>query len=132
MEPTSPPAVPAVESSAEDNTVAIVAYITLIGFIIAIVMHGNKKTQLGAYHLRQVLGLFLTGFAGWIALMVLAFILAFIPVAGPILVMLIWFCFGVGLLVCWVMGLIAAINRQMKPMPLVGPLYEKWFGKAFG
>ena len=29
----------------EDKTVAIIAYITLIGFIVAIVMHGSNKTD---------------------------------------------------------------------------------------
>jgi hypothetical protein len=29
------------------------------------------------------------------------------------------------------MGLIAAINGQMKPMPVVGPLYQTWFGTTF-
>ena len=38
---TPPPA----PSAKEDTTVALLAYITIIGFIIAIVMHGNKKTQ---------------------------------------------------------------------------------------
>ena len=27
----------------------------------------------------------------------------------------------------WVMGLIAAINGQMKPMPIMGKKYEEWF-----
>ena len=53
--PETPPAV------AEDRTVAILSYITIIGFIIAIVMHSSKKTAIGAYHLRQCLGLLLTG-----------------------------------------------------------------------
>jgi hypothetical protein len=29
------------------------------------------------------------------------------------------------------MGFIAAVNGQMKPMPVVGELYQKWFGTAF-
>jgi hypothetical protein len=35
------------------------------------------------------------------------------------------------MLVFWVMGLIAAINGEMKPMPFVGPLYQKWLGSTF-
>jgi uncharacterized membrane protein len=44
---------------------------------------------------------------------------------------LIYFAFVVSLFVLWIMGLIAAINGQMKPMPVVGPLYQKWFGTTF-
>jgi len=27
--------------------------------------------------------------------------------------------------------LVAAINGEMKSMPVVGPLYQKWFGNTF-
>jgi uncharacterized membrane protein len=35
------------------------------------------------------------------------------------------------MLVCWILGLVSAINGQMKPMPILGPLYQKWFGNTF-
>jgi len=116
MDTTTPPpvstgAVPPTVSTTEDKTVAILSYITLIGFIVAIVMNSNKKTQLGAFHLRQMLGLFLTGFLCII----------------PLLNILILIC----LFVFWIMGLMSAIQGQMKPVPLVGKLYQKWFGNAF-
>ena len=61
METTVPPS----ESVAtEDKTVAILSYITIIGFIAAIFMHQSHKTQLGAFHLRQVPGMALTATAG--------------------------------------------------------------------
>jgi len=41
-DPVTPPAAPA-SAAAEDRTVAILTYVTLIGFIIAIVLHGNKR-----------------------------------------------------------------------------------------
>lgn len=104
---------------AEDKTVAIVAYITIIGFIAAIVIHSNKKTKLGAYHLRQCLGIFLTGLA--------CSFLMIIPILGWIAAPII----GLFMLVCWIMGLISAINGQAKPVPLVGELYQKWFGTTF-
>jgi len=37
----------------------------------------------------------------------------------------------IGLFVLWLMGLLAAVNGQQKPMPLMGPLYQKWFANAF-
>jgi uncharacterized membrane protein len=111
---TSPPA-----TTEEDKTVAIVAYLTLIGFIAAIIIHSNKKTKLGAFHLRQMLGFILSMFA--------VIILMIIPIIGWILLPI----FYIFMLVCWIMGLVAAINGQMKPMPVVGPLYQKWFGTIF-
>ena len=65
MDTTVPPSQAAVAGAAtEDKTVAIISYITIIGFIAAIFLHQNNKTQLGAFHLRQVLGIVLTGVAG--------------------------------------------------------------------
>ena len=120
---TPPPATAAAPSAKEDTTVAILAYITIIGFIIAIVMHNGKKTALGAYHLRQVLGLIVTGIACW----PINFILAFIPFLGWAAMIGIFF----GLIALWVMGLIAAIKGEQKPMPVLGEKYQQWFGNAF-
>ncbi len=123
MEPATPqPGAPSAYAT-EDKTVAILSYITLFGFIVAIVIHSSKKTKLGAFHLRQTLGFFLTG----IAVVISQVILAFIPILGWIAILALW-C---SMLALWVMGLIAAINGQMKPMPVVGPLYQQWFGNTF-
>jgi len=128
MDTTTPPPVsasapPPVASASEDKTVAILSYLTLIGFIVAIVMHSSKKTQLGAFHLRQVLGIFLTGAAIFVA----DFILAFIPILGWLCMLALW----VSMLVFWLMGLIGAAKGEMKPVPILGPMYQKWFGNAF-
>jgi uncharacterized membrane protein len=117
---TEPPVTPPV---AEDKTVAILSYLTLIGFIVAIVLHGSKKTKLGSYHLRQTLGLFLTA----VACGACGFALAFVPFLGFGILPVIW----LGLFVLWVMGLLAAVNGQMKPLPVLGEYYQKWLGTAF-
>ena len=110
-------------AASEDKTTAILSYLTLIGFIVAIIMHGSKKTKLGAYHLRQSLGLVLTSIGVGIA----ATVIAFIPFVGWIVSLCAW----LGIFVLWVIGLIAAINGQQKPVPLLGEQYQKWFGTAF-
>ena len=123
--PETPPVTP-VASATDDNTVAILSYITPIGFIVAIVMHGSKKTKLGSFHLRQVLGLFITGFALWIPCM----IISFIPFVN-LLMLLLWPAIGISLFVLWIMGLIGAASGQQKLMPVVGEYYQKWFANAF-
>ncbi len=117
MEQSSTP--PPQVTSGEDKTVALLAYITLIGFIIAIILHGQKKTALGAFHLRQMLGIVLTGVA--------SYILIFIPILG-------WIAFpivGILVFIMWIMGLIAAVNGEMKPTILLGKQYQEWFKNAF-
>ena len=79
------------------KTTGIVAYLTWIGFIIA-VCAGDKD---GAkFHVNQAL------------VIMLFFLLSIIPCVGWI-----WAVF---MLVCWIMGLIAAINEEEKEVPLIG------------
>jgi uncharacterized membrane protein len=108
----------------EDRTVAILSYLTIIGFIVALVLHSTKKTALGSYHLRQTLGLIVTGLAIGIA----GFVLAFIPILGWITILAAW----IGFLVLWLMGLISAATGQQKPIPVLGEQFQKWFATAFG
>jgi uncharacterized membrane protein len=120
---TQTPPVAAPAATQEDKTVAILAYLTVIGFIVAIVIHGNKKTRLGSFHLRQALGIFLTGVVAGVC----NFALMFIPIIGWLAVLAIW----IGLLVMWVMGLVAAAQGQMKPAPILGEQFQKILGTAF-
>jgi uncharacterized membrane protein len=123
---TPPPAAAPAAPVGEDRTVAILSYITIIGFIVAIVMHSSKKTALGTYHLRQTLGLFISAVVVWFG----CIIIAFIPFVNLIMVLL-GPAVGISLFVLWIMGLIAAVNGQQKPMPVVGEHYQKWFAGAF-
>lgn len=120
MSTTSIPAAPA---ATEDKTIAIVSYLTLIGFIAAVVMHGSKKTALGSYHLRQSLGLMATS----VALIFVGMILAFIPFLGWFVDLALWF----GIVVLWFIGFLGAVNGQRKPVPVLGEQFQKWFGGAF-
>ena len=110
-------------ATTDDKTTAIVSYLTLIGFIAAVVIHGSKKSRLGAYHLRQSLGLMLTS----IGIAFAATIFAFVPFIGWLVGLSAWF----GLLALWVMGLLSAINGEQKPVPVIGEHFQKWFGSAF-
>ncbi|MDJ1470416.1 hypothetical protein QNI19_34990 [Cytophagaceae bacterium DM2B3-1] len=101
------------------KTIAILSYITLVGFIIALIMHSSNKTSLAAFHLRQVLLLIIigvaVGFVAWI----------------PILGWLVWIVTCIGLFVLWIFGLIAAVNGEEKPMPLLGAKAQEMFASAF-
>jgi len=108
---------------AEDKTVAIVSYLTLIGFIVALVIHGNNKTRLGAYHLRQSLGLIVCS----LAMLPVGLVLGFIPVLGWLTGFAIW----IGFIALWAVGLISALNGQQKPVPVLGEKFQAWFNKAF-
>ncbi|MEO7307268.1 MAG: hypothetical protein ABIR78_04785 [Ferruginibacter sp.] len=102
------------------KTTAIVAYITIIGWLIAYFgMHQSKKTSLGSYHLRQTLLLFIIAI---IYQIIIRIIIMAVPAVGLILSLV-----GLVFLVLWIMGLIAAINGEEKPMPLIGEKAQQMF-----
>ena len=81
----------------DKRTTGIVAYITWIGLLIALCAGDREGAK---FHLNQALVIWLFGLLG------------FIPCVGWI-----WSVF---ILVCWIMGLIAAINEEEKRVPLIG------------
>lgn len=102
------------------KTTAIVSYITLIGWLIAYFgMHQSKKTSLGSFHLRQSLLLI-------ICVIIFQIIAYAITMAVP-MIGLVFSLASLGFLVLWVMGLIAAINGEEKPMPLIGAKAQEIF-----
>lgn len=81
----------------DTKTTSIVAYMTWIGFFVAL-LAGDKE---GAkFHLNQAL------------VILIFFIPVFIPCIGQI-----W---GIFMIVCWILGLVAAINQEEKEVPLIG------------
>lgn len=99
----------------DGKSIAIISYLTIIGWIIAYVMHSNNKSQLGAFHLRQSLFLMLTGFTTAIA----QSLFFFIPLLGWLVSILLYLVL-LGLFVLWIIGLIAAINGEGKKVPILG------------
>lgn len=121
-----PPPTSVVSEPSEDRTVAILGYLTLIGLIVAVILHGNKKTRLGAFHLRQSLGFWVTV----VALGIAVGLMTTIPLIG----ILIWFSsmlLWLGMFILWLIGFVSAASGQLKPIPLLGEHYEKWLGNAF-
>lgn len=92
----------------DGKNVAIIAHITLIGWIIAIVMNGSNKTEFGSFYIRQMLGLIL-----------ISVVTSFIPIINLVA----W----IPLLVAWIMSLISALGGEMKPTWLLGEQFQDWF-----
>lgn len=117
-----------------DKTVGIVAYITLIGFIISIVLNSNKtgeEKKFGAFHLRQALGLIIFSVGVFIALtivtVILAFIIPFLGVFFGLLMNLVW----LGILALLIIGIINAANGTYKEVPVIGAYSSKFLGNTF-
>ena len=95
------------EISKDGKNVAIIAHLTLIGWVIALIMNNGNKTELGSFYIRQVLGIIILALLSWIPL--LGWIIGFV-------------CF-----IMWIMSLISAINGEKKPVFLLGEQFQDWF-----
>ena len=94
--------------SKDDKNIALIAHVTIIGWIVAFVMNNNTKSEFGSFYIRQMLGLMICGV-----------VLTFIPFFGWIL--------NLGVFVLWIMSLIGALNGEKKLTPVVGTYFQDWF-----
>ncbi|GGH45289.1 hypothetical protein IA57_03865 [Mangrovimonas yunxiaonensis] len=93
----------------DGKNVAIIAHITLIGWIIAIVMNsGEKKTEYASFYIRQMLGIIIIGF-----------VLSMIPIINIIGWILV--------LILWIMSLVGSLSGEKKPIFLLGTQFQDWF-----
>jgi uncharacterized membrane protein len=102
-------------SGTDPKIVAILAYITLIGWLAAVIMNSNDRSSLGSFHVRQALGIYLLVAASSMVMIV--------PILG-------WIAGILGYLlalVLWFIGLIAALNEEEKIVPVLGEQFQEWF-----
>lgn len=99
----------------EGKNIAIIAYITVFGLIIAFVMNNDKHNGFASYHIRQSLGLCVCGVVVWIVGMV--------PLIGWAISIIAFFV----MVFMWIMGLMNAINGKQKPVPILGDNFDEWF-----
>ena len=92
----------------DGKNVAIVAHLTIIGWIIALVMNNDKNNDFAAFYIRQMLGI-----------MIIAVLITWIPFFG-------WLA-AIILFVFWIMSLISAIGGEKKEIPVLGSYFQDWF-----
>jgi len=99
-------------------------YLTPIGFIVSAVFFAARenKRPIDAFHLRQALGLYVTGIIFYVLFAILGSDLFYTNL--PQLIILI------PLLILWFLGFKSAMNGKETPLPLVGRLYQKLFVKV--
>jgi uncharacterized membrane protein len=96
------------------KTTAIIAYVTIIGSIIAITMNMEPKNAFARFHIRQAFGLNLT-FHAFALLSSVAY--------NQFALYGLYLCY----IILWIYGFVGALNLKQKSLPLVGPYFQKWF-----
>jgi hypothetical protein len=99
-------------STSQDNgrSIAIIAHVTFIGTIVALVMNNQNKTELGSFYVRQMVGLIIFNLIGFITA---------VFIIGDILLFLNF--------IVWIISFVNAINEKLSPMLVYGSLFQKWF-----
>lgn len=92
----------------DGKNIAIIAHITLIGWVIALVMNNNSKNEFASFYIRQMLGL-----------MIVSFLLYFIPIIGWII--------NIAVMVLWLLSVIGAAGGEKKLTPVLGAYFQDWF-----
>lgn len=98
----------------QGKTTAIVAYITIVGCLIAITMNMEPKNAFARFHTRQAFGIHVL----FHALAILLTYSGMVYLALPIYI----FYF-----VIWIFGFLQVMNDKMKPLPVIGEYFQKWF-----
>jgi len=92
---------------------AIIAHITIIGWVISLILNMNDKDAFTSFYIRQYLGIMIAGLLGNFLLTMVSDTLA-----------MIW---GIIILVVWLMSLIGAITDKQSETPVVGHFFQEWF-----
>jgi uncharacterized membrane protein len=101
-------------SNMDPKVVSIVSYLTLIGWIVALVLN-NPKSEQASFHIRQSLGIILVAIiSGFI--MIIPILGWLIGIAGYILAF-----------VMWLLGFIGAVQGEQKVVPVLGERFQEWF-----
>ena len=102
----------------QGKTLALVAYLTLIGTLIAFFMNQEKKNEFTFFHVRQALGLGLSYIA-------IGYIISSLDS------MMVSVSFWVFFFVLYIYGIFGALTGKYNEIPILGPFYQKLF-KSIG
>jgi uncharacterized membrane protein len=121
----APAAATASTGGMADNVAGLIAYITPIPSIIFLVMEPYNKNRFVRFHSWQNIFFFIALIALWIAYLIVATVLAFIPILGHVVAFLLWLGLFIGQFVIWIILLLKANGGQMYKLPIIGDMAEK-------
>ena len=101
-------------SNRNNDSFAIIAYITLIGTLIAFFMNREERNPLVSFHVRQALGL-------WLLQLALGYFI------GAFDSWMVSTSFWIFFIVLFLYGIFGAIGKKMNEVPVLGPFFQKLF-----
>ena len=98
----------------EGKTTAIIAYLTMLGALIAISMNAEPRNSFARFHTRQAFGLHL-GFIGF-AIFLSVWFNEYA-----------WYGLYILYLTLWFYGFLGALNNKKQAVPILGKYFQEWF-----
>lgn len=92
----------------QEKLFCVISYLTIVGWLIALIYYGRHKGSCTRFHLKQSIGLIIT-----------CSIFAFIPLIGWVL--------NVFLVVCWLIAIVHLFAGRNFLVPIVGNFYQEHF-----
>ena len=103
------------ENTDKSKNTAIVAYLTIIGSVVAIFMNQDEnKSEFGSFHIRQALGLFISFF-------LLGYFIGYFDSWT------VTSAFYIFYFILWIYGFLGAIQGEKRVLPLVGTFFQSSF-----
>ncbi|OYQ43816.1 hypothetical protein CHU92_02920 [Flavobacterium cyanobacteriorum] len=102
------------EITEKGKPIAITSYILIVGALIALTINAEKKNPYAAFHIRQALGLSLM-------------FLGLGSIVSRFNDINITFAMWIFMAVLWSYGIIMAAKGEMRPIPIIGHLFQKVF-----
>ncbi len=123
------PAAPATEyptAGMEENVAALVSYI--FGWITGLIFLLIDKRPFVKFHAAQSIAVNIAIVPCWIALWIVWFIIAHIPIIG-LVGLVIFPIFGLAVFATWIFLMYKAYNHEMFKLPIIGDMVEKMVNK---
>ncbi len=106
------------------KTIAVVAYLTLLGALIAISMNIDPKYPFGRFHARQAFGLHVSFI---LCALLISLVFEFYTGMGFWLYYSVWLGLYAAYFVLWIYGFLGALQGRTRLVPLVGNAFQRWF-----
>lgn len=98
--------------------IAVISYLTLVGWVVALVSNSKDKNTFAGFHIRQSLGI--------LGLFVVANIVLVIPILGWVVSVAAWLL----AIVLWFIGFVDAFGERTNPVPVLGEKFQEWFASV--
>jgi uncharacterized membrane protein len=124
---SSAPPVAASSGGLTPNSAAAISYITVVPAILFLLIEPYNKMPLVRFHAMQCIGMAVSWFAIWIAIVIVSMLLAVLP-GIRLLIILVPFLYaalGLGFFILWIMCILKASKGEWFKLPIIGDFAMK-------